>query len=95
MHTFMLDKFGKMKDLYAMKRQADSMKKEMEQIVVEVFEGEYKIVMKGDQTVDKVFKGEIERNDLKKLFNKAVKESQKKVAKKMRGRMSELGLPGL
>lgn len=91
----MFDQLGKMKDLYALKKQADQMKKEMEKILVQVFEGNYEISMKGDQTIDYVKENGEERNDLKSLFNNAVKESQKKVAKKMRGRMGDLGIPGL
>ena len=91
----MIDKLGQMKDLYALKRKADDMKKQMEKITVEIEESGYKLVMKGDQTVESVYQDSEEREDLKKLFNKAVKESQKKVAKKMRGQMSDFGLPGL
>ncbi len=90
----MVDKLGQMKDMYALKKQADAMKKEMEKITVKVQEGEYTLVMKGDQTVESIHEGEEERDDLKKLFNKSVKESQKKVAKKMRGQMGNLGIPG-
>ena len=91
----MIDKLGQMKDLYALKKQADAMKKEMEKITVEVYEGDYRIIMRGDQTVVAVYKDDEELQELKKLFNKAVKESQKKVAKQMRGKMSEFGLPGM
>jgi len=91
----MFDKLSKAKDLYALKRQADEMKKEMEAITVSVYEGSYKIVMRGDQKVELVEEDGESRDELVKLFNKAVKESQKKVAKKMRGRMGDLGIPGL
>jgi len=91
----MFEQLGKMKDLYALKKQADQMKKEMEKILVQVFVGNYEISMKGDQTIEYVKENGEERTDLKNLFNNAVKESQKKVAKKMRGRLGELGIPGL
>jgi len=91
----MLGNLGKMKDLYALKKQADAMQKQMEQIKVSVVDGDFEIVMKGDQTVDEVKENGENRNDLKKLFNKAVKESKKKAAKKMRGQMGDLGIPGL
>ena len=45
----MIGNFGKMKDLYALKKQADAMKKQMEQIKVSVVEGEFEIIMKGGQ----------------------------------------------
>lgn len=91
----MMEKFGQMKNLYALKKQADEMKKKMEKIVVTVEEGQYEIVMKGDQTVESVRENGEERNDLKKAFNKALKESQKVVAKKMRNQMQDFGIPGM
>ncbi|MFH1566015.1 MAG: YbaB/EbfC family nucleoid-associated protein [bacterium] len=83
---------GKIKDLYNLKRQADDMKKEMERIVVEVIEKDVKIVMQGDQKVVSISIGDEDSPKLKEAFNKAVKESQKKVAKKMQGRLSDMGL---
>ena len=90
----MFDKVSQMKELYALKKQADEMKKQMEKILVTVNEGDYEIVMRGDQNVEKVTENGEENEELKKLFNKAVKESQKVVAKKMRGQLGDLGLPG-
>ncbi len=83
---------GKIKDLYNLKRQADEMKREMEKITVEVEERGVKILMQGDQKVLSVILNGGEDNRLKDAFNKAVKESQRKVAKKMQGRLSDLGL---
>lgn len=91
----MFDKLNQMKDLYALKKQADQIKKEMEQISTEVFEGNFKVVIRGDQMIEAVYENGEERKDLKTLFNKAVKESQKQMAKKMQGRMGEFGLPGM
>lgn len=91
----MFDKLGQMKDLYAMKKEADKLKKEMEKIKVRINEKDYEIVMRGDQTVESVTKNGEGLDDLVKLFNKAVKESQKEVAKKMRGQFGNLGIPGL
>lgn len=83
---------GKIKDLYKLKKQADEMKREMENIVVEVEEKGVKIVMQGDQKVVSISVNGEEDPRLKDMFNKAVKESQKKVSKKMQGRLSDLGL---
>lgn len=90
-----MEKFNQMKNLYALKKQADEMKKKMEQIVVTVEEGQYEIVIRGDQSIEAIRENGEERNDLKKAFNKALKESQKVVAKKMRNQMGDLGFPGL
>lgn len=91
----MFENFSKMKDLYELKKKADILKKEMEKITTEVFEGKYKIVVRGDQTIESISENGEENNDLKKAINKAIKESQKQVAKKMRGQMSDLGLPDI
>ena len=86
------DKFGQAKKMMGLKRQADAMKKEMQQIKVEVEEGQVKIIMNGAQEVEEVkYNGE-ENIMIKRAFNRAVKESQKKVAKKMQGRLSDMGL---
>lgn len=90
-----MNKFTQMKEMYALKRQADAMKKQMEQITVEVQEGDFTIVMRGDQTVEEISENGEVRTDLKKLFNEAVKESQKKVAKKMKDQLGDFGIPGL
>lgn len=91
----MFDKVGKVKDLYALKKQADQMKKEMEKITVTVSLGDYELTMRGDQTIESITENGEENKTLVKLFNSAVKESQKKVAKKMRGQFSDMGLPGM
>jgi len=81
------------------------MKREMQKITVEVVEptksslasggGKVKIVMRGDQQVEGVEIDGEERGDLKKAFNKAVKESQKKVAQKLSGMVSGMKFPNL
>lgn len=86
---------GKMKDLYQLKRRADVLKKRMERITVEVEERGVVIVMRGDQRVEQVLVDGEQDDRLKKAFNRAVGDSQKKVAKKLRGELSGLGLPGL
>jgi len=48
------------------------------------------MIMRGDQTVESIVEGEESRDDLVRLFNKGVKESQKKVAQKMKGQLGDL-----
>ena len=91
----MFDKFKQAKELFNLKKQADMLKKEMERISIKVYEGDYEIIMQGNQTVVDVKEGGESKPVLVKLFNKAVKESQKEVAKKMKGQLSGLGLPGM
>ena len=91
----MFDKFQQAKELFNLKKQADMLKKEMERISIKVYEGDYEIIMQGNQTVVDVKEGGESKPVLVTLFNKAVKESQKEVAKKMKGQLSGLGLPGM
>lgn len=90
----MLDQIGKMKELMEMKKQADMMKREMEKIKTKVYEGNYEVIISGDQRIEQIIENGERRQDLEKLFNKAMKESQKAVAKKMRGQLSAFGFPG-
>ncbi len=85
------DKFGQAKKMMDLKRQADALKKEMEQVKIVVEEGRVKIVMNGAQEVESVeYDGE-ENIMLRRAFNSATKEIQKKVAKKMQGRLGDFG----
>ncbi|OGC52158.1 hypothetical protein A2982_01575 [candidate division WWE3 bacterium RIFCSPLOWO2_01_FULL_39_13] len=91
----MFDQLSKAKDLFELKRKADAMKKEVEAISVSVDYKNYRIKMRGDQRVESIEENGESRDDLVELFNKAVKDSQKKVSKRMRGRIGDFGLPGL
>jgi len=87
--------FDKVKGLYNLKKQADSMKKEMEQIFVDYDERGIRIVVRGDNHIEKVEVDGSEDKRLKDAMNDALKEVQKKVQKKMKGELSNLGIPGL
>ncbi len=87
--------FDKMKDLYNLKKHADAMKKEMEAIFVEYEDKGVRIVVRGDQHVEKIEVNGEEDKRLKDVINDALKEVQKKVAKKMKGQLGDLGIPGL
>lgn len=87
-----LPNFGKMKELFELKRKADSLKREMEQIVTTLEHHGVEITLRGDQHVEKVLVDGVEDKRLSEAFNEALKESQKKVAKKMQGRLGELGI---
>ncbi len=78
-----------------MRKQAQQLKSEMEKIVIEVTDGKVKILIRGDQQIELVeIEGE-KRDDLKNAFNKAVKESQKKVSQKLSGMLTGMKMPGL
>ncbi len=71
------------------------MKKGMEKIFVEYEDKGVKLLVRGDQHIEKVEINGEEDKRLKDVFNEALKEVQKKVAKKMKGQLSDLGIPGL
>lgn len=87
--------FGKIKKLYELKKKADSMKKEMEAIHLTVEERGIQVKIRGDQHIEEVTVDGKRDDRLKDAVNRAVKESQKKVAKKMQGNLGDLGIPGL
>ena len=68
------------------------MKKQMEEIFVEVEEHGVTIKMRGDNHVETLTVDGEDDKRLKEAFNKALKETQKKVAKKMQGQMGDFGL---
>ncbi len=87
--------FDRARNLYRLKQKADSLKERMAKIVVDAEERNVRVIMRGDQTVDDVLVDGKSNPDLRKAFNKAVKKSQKEVAKKMQGEFSDFGIPGL
>jgi len=84
-----------MKQLNELRKQGQKMKSEMEQISVEVSEGDVWIRIRGDQEIEEVTVAGEKRDDLKKAFNKAIKESQKEVSKKLSGMLTGMKIPGL
>lgn len=88
----MLEKF---KNLYRLKQKSDAMKKKMEAVWVTVEERGIKVVMRGDQHLEELSVDGEKDERLKDVINKALKETQKKSAKKMQGDLGDLGLPGL
>lgn len=87
--------FGKVKRLYELKKKADSMKREMEAIHLEIEERGVRIKIRGDQHLEEVVVDGKKDDRLRDAVNRAIKESQKKVAKKMQGNLGDLGIPGL
>lgn len=87
--------FEQLKQLNEMRKQAQQLKSEMEKITVEITEGKVRVVIRGDQQVERVEVEGENRDDLKNAFNKAVKESQKKVSQKLSGLLTGMKLPGI
>jgi DNA-binding protein YbaB len=85
----MLDKVKKMNEL----RKAQSkIQKQLEEISISDSSGDYEVRIRGDKKIETIkIKGEEDR-DLKDLLNSVMKDVDKKVQKKMRGQLSDLGL---
>ncbi len=88
----MLDK---LKNLYELKKKSEEMRRKMAGVVVEIEERGIKIVIRGDQKLEEIIIDGEENPRVKEAINKALKEVQKKAAKKVQGDLGDLGLPGL
>lgn len=87
----MLDRF---RELYDLKKKADNMKRQMEEIHLEFEDRGIKLRIRGDNHIEQILIDGTEDERIKDVVNKALKEIQKKVAKKMQGEMGDLGIPG-
>jgi len=84
--------FDKLKQMYDLKRKADSLKKELESEVIEVEAGGAKIRVNGSQKILRLeYPADIDPERLKDAINKALDEAQKVAAKKMQGMMGDMG----
>ena len=86
--------FDKLKELNQLRKVQGEIQKELETIFVAHEKDGVKIVIRGDKKVEKVEIDGEENKLFKDLINNSMKEVDKKVEKQMRGRMSDLGLPG-
>ena len=84
--------FDKMKQMYDLKKKADAFKKELEGEIVEVEAGSLKIRVSADQKIQEIILGDsVDPKTLKDAINKALEESQKVAAEKMKGMMGGMG----
>jgi DNA-binding protein YbaB len=86
--------FDKLKELNQLRKMQGEIQKELEAILVTFEKDGVKIIVRGDKKIEKVFIDDEENKLFKDLINEAMKDVDKKVEKQMRGRMSDLGLPG-
>ena len=95
--------FEKIQQMREMQKQAQILKKQMEEEIINYEEDGIKIVMNGAQEIQSIsFDDGFDFSDkekvgeqLKSVLNKATKESQKVIAKKMRGMMGDMGGLGM
>lgn len=79
----MFDKFKQAKDLLKLRQQAKQLQTELEQIEHTEERGSVKIKVNGSQTLTYLEIDGEEKKELMESINKAMKEVQKKAAKKM------------
>jgi len=83
--------FDKAKQLYDLKRQADQLKKELAEEVIEVERNHVKVVISADMKVHSIdFDEGTSSSDVVKAVNEAIEEIQKVAAKKMQSQMGSL-----
>ncbi len=87
----MFDKVKQLGELKKMRDQAIQMQKALAQEKIEVEEQGIKIVMTGDQRVEKIEIDGEEQNSLKDVLNKAIKKSQEVAARKLQEMSGGLG----
>ncbi|MFC1756089.1 YbaB/EbfC family nucleoid-associated protein [Patescibacteria group bacterium] len=83
------------KEIYKLRKKQSQMQKEMEQIFSTIEKGDYRVLVRGDRKVESIEIDGDEQKDLKNIINDAMKDVNKKVEKKLRGQLSDLGIPGL
>ena len=79
----MLNKFQQAKDLMKMRQQAKKLQEELKDVKHTEEDGDIKVTVDGTQNVIYMETDGEENQELVKLINKAMKEVQKKSAKKM------------
>ncbi len=92
--------FEKLQQIREMQKQAQILKKQMEEEIIEYQNDGIKVIMNGAQEIQSIsFDDDFDFSDkektgekLKSVLNKATKESQKVIAKKMRGMIGNFGL---
>lgn len=86
--------FDKAKKLYQLKKEAGALQKTLSEDVLEVTHKGVVVRIRGDMHIQSVKINNEDTPRVTEAVNEAVKEAQKLMAKKMRGRLSDFGLPG-
>ncbi len=83
----MLDKAKMYKDLWQLKREVE---KQQSQIFAVVEKGGWKVVARGDHSIERIELNGVEDKNLKNVLNEALKEAEKKAEKKLAGMQTEM-----
>lgn len=84
--------FDRIKKLNQLRKSSQAIQKELEAEVLEVTHKGVKVQVRGDFQLQSLETGGRSDADILEAVNRALKEAQKQAAKKMRGRLGELGL---
>lgn len=85
----MLDKVKKINEL----RKAQSrIQKQLEEISYSASSGEYSLKIRGDKKIEELLLNGKDMTDLRDLLNSSMREVDKKVQKKMKSQLSDLGI---
>ncbi len=87
----MLDKMKQLNELRKMRGQALQMQRELAKVRVTLEDGEYEVVVSGDQKIQSITISGEEQQQLADILNKALKKAQKKAAMKMTQMSGGLG----
>lgn len=71
------------------------MRRKMAAVTAEIEDKGIKILIRGDQHVEEITIDGEKNERVKDAINRALKEVQKKAAKKVQGDLGDLGIPGL
>lgn len=83
--------FDKARQLLELKRQADAIKKELAEEVLEIERGDIKVTISADMHVKGLaYPDNTSAKEIVEAVNKAIEEAQKVAAKKMQGQMGAL-----
>lgn len=84
--------FDRIKKLNQLRKSSQAIQKELEAKVLEVTHKGVKVQVRGDFQLRSLESNGRSDADILEAVNRALKEAQKQAAKKMRGRLGELGL---
>lgn len=89
----MINPFKSLGDLNKMRQEAARIQRELEEEQVEVEDGGVRVVMNGNLKILELEEEGEEKENLKRVLNKAIKETQEKAARKLTSMTG--GLSGL
>ncbi len=87
--------FNRFREIYELKKKADDVKKKMEAVHLDFEDRGVNLKIRGDNHFEEILIDGQKDERIREVLNKALKEMQKKVAKKMQGDLGDLGIPGL